>query len=123
MSDSDEEFNKKIDRAKKAMDVMKQLGSVFGSTKKIISEPIHIPVRSLDEGWINSIFFIENGMRIIQGDIGDIKTMLSKSQQIKDLIAFIEREKFVVDVGSDDILSTKNVIDATEVLQKLNGIL
>lgn len=40
MPDNDEEFDKKIDRAKKAMDVMQQLGAVFGSTKKIISEPI-----------------------------------------------------------------------------------
>ena len=109
---SDDEFDKKIERATKALGVFKQLGEAFGGGKKEL--PLNLG--TIDDKLVNSIFFIENSIRNLTGNVGDILILLSKSQKIKDLIAFIEREKFINSEG-------KSSVNTIKVLEMLNGIL
>jgi len=116
----DEEFNEKIEKANKALDVMKKFGDIFGGKKELPSVPnfslephnySYEIAEKLDKVLANQVIMI--------ADIRDIEKKVNLTQQIKDLITYVNANQFVMSTGS----SKSNYLHADEILKRLEKLL
>jgi len=114
------DFDEKIEKANKALDVMKKFGDIFGGIKELPSAPnFSLDPHNYSYEISEKLDKVLANQVIIIADIRSVEKKINLDQQIKDLIAYVNKEQFVMVTGE----SKSNYLHADEILKRLEKLL